>query len=399
MTDIKYFLAQDTIDDADVKALTEWLLQKPTPRLTKDKLTVQFEQEWAKHVGTKYSVFVNSGSSANLLMVYASKLLLEKKQGFKTRQLKIVAPTIGWATTVAPGFQFGLETIMIGPDKKTFGIDLDQLEEVCKEQRPDIVIFVQVLGVPHYKDFLMKLKKKYGFILLEDACAALGAKYADGTKVGQVGDMSSFSFYFGHQLSTMEGGMINTDSKEIYDLLLMLRSHGWLKDLDKETYDQKIQEAGVDPFHKPFTFFIPGFNVRATDLQAFLGLRQVDKADRYFEKRNENHLRYGKNLAGLLDFQDWGSDYPVSISFGALAKDKEERTKIVTALVENGVETRIFSAGDLSKHPAFKDKCQVYSNEASRRVHSTGFFLPNGHHLSTDDIDFICDVVKKAIKE
>ena len=186
---------------------------------------------------------------------------------------------------------------------------------------------------------------------MEDACAALGAEYADGSKVGTVGDMSSFSFYFGHQLSTIEGGMVNTDDKELYNILLMLRSHGWGKDLDKETYDKLINDNGVDDFHKPFTFFIAGFNLRSTDIQAFIGLRQMKKAKWVSDRRNENHLRYAKNLRGVVDFQEWGDDKPVSISFGALASSKEHRTKIVNRLVEEGIETRIYSAGNLGRHP------------------------------------------------
>ena len=136
--------------------------------------------------------------------------------------------------------QLGLNPIMVGADPSTYGMDLDQLEAVCETERPDAVIFVQVLGVPHHKERLLALKEKYGFLLLEDACAALGAAYSDCSMVGTVGDMSSFSFYFGHQLSTIEGGMVNTDDKQLYEMLLMLRSHGWAKDLSKETYDRLI---------------------------------------------------------------------------------------------------------------------------------------------------------------
>lgn len=404
MTDIKYFLAKETIDDKDIDALCDWL--KTRPRLTKDKKTLEFEHKWANYIGTKYAVFCNSGSSANHLMIYAAKLLAERKgPSFKNSDFdikvtqKIVVPSIGWVTTISPAMQFGMEPIMVGPDPKTFGINLDELEEVCKKENPSVVIYVQVLGVPHDKERLLSLQKQYGFILLEDACAALGARYADGTMVGKVGDMSSFSFYFGHQLSTIEGGMVNTDSKELYDLLIMLRSHGWLKDLDKETYDNAIKEAGVDDFHKPFTFFVPGFNLRSTDLQAFIGIRQVDKAEWVSERRNANHLRYAHNLKGWVEFQDWGKNMPVSISFGALAKSKEERTDIVKALVENGVETRIFSAGNLGRHPFWTKEYGAFENELSDRIHSTGFFLPNDPTLTEEDVDFISDVVKKAILE
>lgn len=386
MKEIKYFLAKETIDNNDIEALREWL--KDGPRLTKGLLTLEFEKQWAKYIGTKYSVFCNSGSSANLLMVYAALA------SGKLRNNKIVVPSVGWVTTVAPAMQFGMQPIMVGADKNTFGIDLDQLEQVCIKEQPSVVIFVQVLGVPHYKQRLLELKNKYGFVLLEDACAALGARYSDGTMVGQVGDMSSFSFYFGHQLSTIEGGMVNTDSKEIYDLLIMLRSHGWGKDLDQEAYDKLISDNGVDDFHKPFTFFVPGFNVRATDLQAFIGIRQVQKAEWVSERRNKNHVRYANNLKGVVGFQDWGDNMPVSISFGALAESTAHRKEIVKRLVENGVETRIFSAGNLGRHPFWKNAYGEFNDPMSNIIHERGFFVPNDPTLTDEEVDFISNLVR-----
>jgi len=383
---IKYPLAKETINNNDIDALCDWL--KTYPRLTKGELTWKVEEKWAEFIGTKHAVFNNSGSSANLLMVYAAIA------AGKIENKKIAVPAVGWVTTISPAIQFGLTPIMIGTDKNTYGMDLDHLEEVCKKDKPDAVIFVQVLGVPHYKKRLLELKRKYGFCLLEDACAALGAGYKDGSKVGTIGDMSSFSFYFGHQLSTIEGGMVNTDDKELYDTLLMLRSHGWGKDLDQETYDSMINENGVDDFHKPFTFFIPGFNLRATDLQAFIGLRQIEKANWVAKRRNENHLRYADNLKGYVEFQDWGENYPVSISFGALATSSEHRKQIVNRLVKNGIETRIYSAGNLGRHPFWTKEYGLFEDETSDKIHETGFFLPNYPELTPEEIDFICDVVR-----
>ncbi len=270
MANIKYPLAEDTIDNADVDALADWL--KTYPRLTKGPLTPQFEKKWSDWLGRKYSVFCNSGSSANLLMYYA--LLLSGR--LKNR--KVIVPSVGWVTTIAPAIQFGFEPIMCEADKDTFGLDLDHLEKLLKEHNPGTVVMVQVLGVPHKMDEILKLKEKYGFFLLEDACAAMGASYK-GKRVGAFGDMSSFSFYFGHQISTIEGGAVSTDDKQFNDLLLMLRSHGWGKDLDPETHQALIQKYGIDDFHAPFVFYEPGFNVRATDLQAFIGIRQIDKME------------------------------------------------------------------------------------------------------------------------
>ena len=383
---IKYPLAKETINDQDIDALCDWL--KSYPRLTKGELTWQVEVDWATFIGTNHAVFNNSGSSANLLMVYAAIM------AGKIKNKKIVVPSVGWVTTISPAIQFGLKPIMVGADKDTFGIDLDQLEHVCKTEKPDAVIFVQVLGVPHYKERLLQLKEKYGFCLLEDACAALGAEYEDGSKVGTIGDMSSFSFYFGHQLSTIEGGMVNTDDKELYDMLLMLRSHGWAKDLDKEKYNRLIKRYDIDDFHKPFTFFVPGLNLRSTDLQAFLGIKQMQKAEWMTQRRYENHLEYAKNLEGHVEYQKWFKNKPVSISFGALANDTVHRHDIVSRLVENGIETRIFSAGNLGLHPFWYERYGKFSHAMSNKIHSNGFFIPNYPELTKEDIKFICEVVK-----
>tara|TARA_R100000008_G_scaffold18646_3_gene9494 strand:+ start:9223 stop:10389 length:1167 start_codon:yes stop_codon:yes gene_type:complete len=385
---IKYPLAKETINNEDIDALREWL--GTYPRLTKGELTWQVEEAWADYIGTKNAVFNNSGSSANLLMIYAAIA------AGRIKNKKIAVPSVGWVTTIAPAIQFGLTPIMVGADKETYGMDLDQLEEVCKTEKPDAVIFVQVLGVPHYRERLLALKEKYGFCLLEDACAALGAAYGDGAKVGTVGDMSSFSFYFGHQLSTIEGGMVNTNDKELYDILMMLRSHGWGKDLDKGSYQKLVEQYQVDDFHKPFTFFIPGFNLRATDLQAFLGLRQIEKAEWAATGRNRNHRRYAENLWGHVDYQKWHDNFPVSISFGALAESNDHRKRIVTRLVECGIETRIFSAGNLGVHPFWTNLYDKFEDEVSDKIHSCGFFLPNYPELELYDVDYISNIVRSV---
>ena len=383
---IKYPLAKETINEEDIDALCNWL--KSYPRLTKGNLTLEVEDKWANYIGTKYSVFNNSGSSANLLMVYAAML------AGRIKNKKIAVPAVGWVTTISPAIQLGLEPIMVGTDPDTFGIDLDHLEQICETDNPDAVIYVQVLGVPHHRERLLQLKEKYGFCLLEDSCAALGAEYEDGTKVGTVGDMASFSFYFGHQLSTIEGGMVNTDDDELFDILMMIRSHGWGKDLNTKTYEKLINKYEIDDFHSPFTFFVPGLNLRSTDLQAFLGLRQIDKADWVSDRRNENHLHYAKNLKDDFVFQKWGNDKPVSISFGMLAENNTHRKEIVNRLVENGIETRIFSAGNLGRHPFWTERYGVFQEEVSDKIHSTGFFVPNYPELTFEEINFICEVIK-----
>jgi CDP-6-deoxy-D-xylo-4-hexulose-3-dehydrase len=387
---IKYHLAEDTIDKNDIDQLIEWL--KTYPRLTKGGLTLDFEKKWSDWVGKKYSVFCNSGSSANLLMYYALLLsgVLKNK--------KIIVPSVGWATTITPAIQLGFEPIMAEADKDTFGLDLNHLEELLKKHNPSTVIMVQVLGVPHKMNELMALKEKYSFILLEDACAAMGSSYR-GRKVGTFGDMSSFSLYFGHQISTIEGGLVSTDNKQFNDLLLMLRSHGWSQDLDKETHEALIKKYNIDDFHSPFVFYEPGFNLRSTDLNAFLGIRQIDKMDWLIQRRQENHFLYRKLFGDRFYFQKSDPDSVIcSIHFGMLANDIEERKKIVRALEDNGIETRIFSAGNLGLHPFWFERYGKASFPMADRIHYSGFFLPNNPSLKTEDIEFISKVVLDSIK-
>jgi CDP-6-deoxy-D-xylo-4-hexulose-3-dehydrase len=391
MQQIKYHLAEDTIDHQDIDALIEWL--GTYPRLTKSELTPQFEKKWNTWLGTKYSVFCNSGSSANLLMYYT--LLLSGR----LKNKKIIVPSVGWVTTIAPAIQFGFEPIMCEADPDTFGLDLTHLEKLLEEHQPSTVIMVQVLGVPHKMKELLALKKKYNFILLEDACAAMGASY-EGEKVGTFGDMASFSLYFGHQISTIEGGLVSTNDPQFNNLLLMLRSHGWGKDLPQEEHQKLIAQYGIDDFHSPFVFYEPGLNLRSADLNAFLGIRQIDKMEWLIARRSENHALYQKLLGGKLAMQQPpANSVTCSIHFGALARDTEERRRIVEGLGEAGVETRMFSAGNLGLHPFWSNRFGKSSFPMADRIHYSGFFLPNNPSLQPSDIQEISRVVLEKIAQ
>lgn len=385
---IRWHLAEDTLDRSDLDRLIAWL--QTNPRLTKDAVTREFESRWSQWLGRPYSVMCNSGSSANLLMYYA--LLLSGRLKNNT----VIVPSVGWVTTVAPALQFGFRPVMCEADPDTFGLDLNQLEDLLKRTHAATVVLVQVLGVPHKMEEVLALKRRYGFFLLEDACAAIGAEY-QGRRVGAFGDMASFSFYFGHQMSTIEGGMVSTADKAFADLLLMLRSHGWSRDLDRESHQALVDRYEIDDFHSPFVFYEPGFNVRSTDLNAYLGLGQLEKLPAMIERRRANHARYAGHLAHRFDVQRPPEGARVSsIHYGLLAENREQRTRIVSALVSHGVETRLFSAGNLGLHPFWVNRFGRASFPMADRIHHCGLFLPNHHSLSTDDVDEIAKIVLEA---
>lgn len=377
-------LAEKVIDKKDLLALCQFLVS--TKRLTMASETLKFEKKWAKWTGAKYAVYCNSGSSANLMMAYAAILLNQ------LRNKKVVVPSCGWATAISPFIQLGFEPIMCGANSDNFSLDLDNLEYILKRNRPSIVVLVQVLGVPAEMEKILALKKRYKFLLVEDACASVGSEY-EGKKIGTFGDMSSVSFYYGHQLSTIEGGMVLTNNKRLYDILLMIRSHGWGKDLDIDTRSKLLRKYQVSDFHDPFIFFVPGFNLRPTDLGAFLGLRQLKKADKMLNIRKKNHLIYARNLK-TVEVQKWSDKaVPCSISFAAIAQSPKHRMKIVEALDENHIETRIFSAGNLGLHPFWFERYGKFHHPVSDKLFSKGFFLPNNESLGEKDVLFISSVV------
>jgi len=382
----RYPLAEATIDRQDIDQLIQWL--QTYPWLTQGRLVNEFEQQWSSWLGRPYSLFCNSGSSANMLMFYAA--LLSGRLKNKT----VVVPAISWATTVAPAIQLGFEPIMCEADWQTFGLDLDQLEQLCRDHQPSAVIVVHTLGVPGLMDRLLELREKFGFMLMEDACPATGSTFK-GQHVGTFGDMASFSFYFGHHLSTIEGGMVSTDDEALQDILLHIRSHGWPKDLEPAKEAALAAAHNVLDFNRRFTFYYPGFNFRSTDLNARIGLSQMAKVDRVVERRIENQSVYERRFTGSEHFHFPTNEHGVtcSISFVALAASLEHRDLVGQTLGRYDIETRPLGGGSMSRQPFWADRFGSRPFPVADAIHTRSFMLPNNPDLSTDDINFICDVV------
>jgi CDP-6-deoxy-D-xylo-4-hexulose-3-dehydrase len=283
---------------------------------------------------------------------------------------------------------------MCEADAKTFGVDPNHLETLVKRHEPSAVIVVHVLGVPVDMEALLRLRERYGFLLMEDACAATGSAY-DGRRVGTLGDLSTFSFFYGHHLSTIEGGMVCTDDEELQDILLQIRAHGWPKNLDKAKEALKARKHGVLEFNRPFTFYYPGFNVRSTDLNARIGLSQIARIDNVIARRVENHAVYQSRFVGADGFHCQTNPRATicSISFAALAASIEHRDRVAAALVEHGVETRPLGGGSMGRQPFWVERYGAQAFEVADRIHERSFMLPNHPGLSPGDIADICDVV------
>jgi CDP-6-deoxy-D-xylo-4-hexulose-3-dehydrase len=378
-------LVQDTINNQDIDRLIEWL--KTYPRLTKGNLTIQFENKFANWIGAKYSVFVNSGSSANLLMVYS--LIVSNK----LKNNKIVIPSLAWATDLSPVIQFGLEPILVDCNLNNLSVNLDHLEETFQTHQPSALMLVSVLGLSPDMDKIVDLCNKYDVILLEDNCESQGTKYK-GTKLGNFGLMSSFSTFFGHTMSTIEGGLITTNDKEIYDLLIQLRSHGWDRDLDKEKQSQLRQEWKVDDFSALYTFYVPGFNLRSTDLQAFIGLGQLDKVDDYIQKRNINFIKFKEILSGKVWFPKEIEDtFTASFCIPVIMDSVEKKNKLIKKLLENKIECRPLISGSMGTQPFYKRLFGENKLPNCDIIDSNGIYVPNHPQLTEDEINLICNLI------
>jgi CDP-4-dehydro-6-deoxyglucose reductase, E1 len=382
-------LIKDTIDNKDVDNLIEWL--KTYPRLTKGAKTLEFESQFAEWIGTKHAVFVNSGSSANLLMVYALKYL-----GALTNN-KIVVPSLSWATDLAPVLQYDIEPVLVDCNLDNLSVDLEHLEEVFKTENPDAMILVSVLGLSPDIDKIVELCDKYNVILIEDNCESQGSKYK-GKRLGNFGLMASFSTYFGHTMSTIEGGMITTNSDEIYNLLLQLRSHGWDRDLSKEKQTQLRDRYNVDDFSSFYTFYTPGFNLRSTDLQAVIGIEQLKKVDWMIDQRNKNFKKY---ISKLKDYTwvptEIDDSFTASFCMPVIAYSPEQKQRMVKNLMDNNIECRPLICGSMGTQPFYTEIYGKKELPNVSQVDACGIYVPNHPLLTDSEIDLICKCIIDAL--
>ncbi len=379
-------LVKNTITQEEVLKLSEWL--SSNPRLTRGVLCEEFEYEWSKWLGAKYCHFVNSGSSANLLIFEALKA------SGRLKSKKVIVPAVGWVTTVTPVIQTGLNPVLCDADERNLGLNLEHLESLLKNYDAAAVILVHVLGVPNNMDEILYLKGKYDFVLVEDSCEAVGSKY-DGRSIGTFGLMSSFSFYFGHHMSTIEGGMVCTDDDELHSLVKSIASHGWARDLPEHFKRGLEKKYNVDPFDSFYTFYYSGYNLRSTDLNAFLGINQIKKLDKNIQIRNRNYQIYKERLKGFWA-QSNDRSFISSFAYGLI---DEKRNQIVKDLLENGVECRPLICGSIGRQPFWIEKYGQCQLPIGDKVHFNGFYLPNNPDLTEDEIESICEIVKRAAEK
>lgn len=369
-------LADNTISAAEMASLADWL--KEGHQVTKGPLTRQFEAEFAAYTGTKYSIMVNSGSSANLLMAYA---LLEA--GY-LRNKKVIVPAVSWITTLSPFVQMGFECFLCDSDAKDLGVDLNHLEQLLKKEQPALLILVHILGHPNQMDAVRRLCAQHGCLVIEDACEALGSEYK-GIKTGALSLAGSFSFYYGHHISTIEGGAITTSDDKLYSVMLSIRSHGWSRDVPEADRQAWKKEFQIDDFREFYSFYYAGYNLRSTDLNAYLGRLQLKRLPEIAKVRARNFELYRQALPEFWSQSSEGG-FVSSFSFGTYVKNRLEVSKHMLA---QGIECRPLVCGSMGRQPFWIKKYGVTHLPVADKVHDFGLYLPNHANITPEDIAYV----------
>jgi len=345
----------------------------------------QFEAAFANYIGTKYSVMVNSGSSANLLAL--SVLSNPQLDNSIKPGDEIIVPAVCWSTTISPIVQIGAVPVVVDIELNSFNIDPTKIEQAISPKTKAIMI-VHLLGRPCKMDRIIEIARSNGLFLLEDSCEAHGAEF-DGKKVGSFGDISMFSFYVSHHITTIEGGMVCTNSESYFELAKMLRAHGWVR----ESRDKESLSMNYPDIDNRFLFANLGYNFRPTEIQGAFGIHQLPKLEGFIKLRDDNAKYWNERLTQYSDFfvlphedphtrMAWFA-YPVTLAPHA----PFERKELTENLEENGIETRPVMSGNITSHPMFKfihHKVQGYLRNADS-LSRQSFLI--GNHQGIGEIE------------
>jgi CDP-6-deoxy-D-xylo-4-hexulose-3-dehydrase len=377
-------LAEDTLGKQDVEALANWL--RTEPQLTQGPLVSEFEQRWSAWNGTTDSVMVSSGSTANLALVSA---ITDET----TRPLRIGAAAVTWPTNVTPALMLGHKLTLLDVNPRTLGVDSDVACEAMASGALDVLFVTHLLGFNAFTDEMIRVAGENGVTILEDCCEAHGATF-HGEKVGNSGRGATFSFYFGHHMSTVEGGMISSNDLEITDRLRLIRNHGLARS-SKRFDEYSARHPDID---RRFLFMTSGMNYRSTEINAFLGLRQLEVIDERIMQRNENLARF------LTSAPDWmwtnfRTEGVSSFALPLIAEDSEGYDAIRAVVDRLGIEGRPVVAGNLANQPFLRgtDVTKLPGDlRFANHIHRFGMYVGNGHHVTPEMIEKLCAELRKA---
>lgn len=357
-----------------------------------------FQQKFSAWIGNKYSIYVNSGSSANLMLLHACKILFDLKQGDA-----VLCSSLTWSTNVAPIIQLGLKPIFYDISADNFNVYHSNLLKLNQEFNIKLIFVTHALGVPHrldlFKDIFCNVP------IIQDCCEAQGSilndKYVGTTEVA-----STFSLYFGHHMTSIEGGIITTNNFQLYKLLLLSRNHGLYRSLAQLNIEPVIEQQ-YQNIDKRFLFLIDGFNMRNTEINAVVGIEQLKKINRIIAKRNSNHLYFLNQLKRFniklktIDQQYFSDSMMISsFCFPLVCESKEQKLNLLIKLKQYQIETRPVIAGNITKQPMMENhldprNCELLTE--IQKLHNYGFYVGNSHLLSQNRIKGFVEVMSHNV--
>ncbi len=388
---MKYPLTHTNWDKKEISAMNKVI---KSGMFTMGKNVLNFEKNFSKYLTKKYSIMVNSGSSANL--VGLSSLFFKKNKPLK-RGDEVIVTAVSWSTTYSPLQQLGLKLKLVDINLKTFNVDEDLLIKAISK-KTKLIVLVNLLGIPCNLKKIKSVCNKKGIYLFEDNCESMGAKVY-GKIAGSFGDLSSHSFFFSHHMCTMEGGMISTDNYELYCIIKSLRAHGWSRDLPKNNPLIKVKK---NDFYEQYKFILPGYNVRPGELHGAIGNIQLKKINRFINIRRKNLLLFnkliGNNKKVIIPKTDYFSS---SFAFPIIVKNltKTKKLQLFKNLKRAKIDFRLVTGGCFTKHDYHKYfNYKIYKNlKNSNFLHNNGFFVGNASKDLSSGIKSLAKILEKTL--
>ena len=394
---MKFPLMRNNILSNDLLPVIELLKQKD-PRLTSGPKVKEFENLWSKWLGVKYSVFINSGSSANLLCL---ALLKEKFPNGGD----IIVPPFTWSSDISSIIWMGFNPKFIDIKLSTLALNSDLvIQELENNKNVKAIFLTHAQGINGLDEKLLRYVKEKNIYLIEDVCESHGVILDNGLKAGAVGEVSCFSFYYAHHMSTIEGGMVCTNDESTYESLRMLRSHGMVREINNENYKKRWVEEYKD-LNEKFIFTKPAFNFRNNEIGALIGIEQLKRLDDMIQKRADN-FTFFLNLLPEWCFKDFNLNGQSNYAFNVILKEPNNdlMNKLENKLEENEIEFRRGSAGggNQMRQPYvrslynFTEKDFKSISPITDHIHFYGMYLGNYPELSFDSIKEIASIISSV---
>lgn len=382
-----YPLATSTWDEREYEALQAVIASN---RFTMGPRVAQFEEDFARFVGAQHAVMVNSGSSANLAMIAAAVLDPDIDLGPGD---EVIVTAVSWATTYYPLTQYGLVPRFVDIDLDTLNLD-PALAADAVTNKTKAILAVNLLGNPNDFARLREITESHDLVLFEDNCESLGAAFG-GRQAGTFGAMGTYSGFFSHHISTMEGGLITTDDERLFQMLRSLRAHGWTRDLPDKNL---VYDKSGDTFDDLFRFVLPGYNLRPLEMSGALGTEQLKKLPALLEGRSRNASYFRSRFGNSPDVRlqrEVGHSSWFGLSILLEGRLAGRRRDVVNAFSAAGIETRPIVAGNFTRNPvmAYLNGIVPDALPAADRVHFDGLFLGNHHYPVESAIDRAFDVL------